>query len=145
MKMTFFLEIITPEKIAFQDEVEMVSVPSVSGTLGILPGHTPLFTKLTEGELKIVKGGQDYFLSLGGGFMEITFAKVTILVTKALHADEIDEAKILAAKKEAEEALSHRPTGETLQATQALLHGALFDLKVLRRRRVPKTTPIPSS
>lgn len=138
MNATFFLEIITPDKIVFQDEVEMVSVPSVTGTLGILPHHVPLFTKLEEGELKILKGNQEFYLSLGGGFMEIQKEKVTILVTKAVHADEIDEEKVLKAKKEAEEALMRRPTGEELIETQAMLRQSLFDLKVLKRRKSPK-------
>ncbi len=138
MNATFFLEIITPDKIVFQDQVEMVSVPSVTGTLGILPHHVPLFTKLEEGELKILKGNQEFYLSLGGGFMEIEKEKVTILVTKALHADEIDEEKVLKAKKDAEEALAKKPEGEALIATQAMLRQSLFDLKVLKRRRAPK-------
>lgn len=138
---TILLEIITPEKISFQDEVEMVSVPSVTGTLGILPGHAPLFTQLTEGELKIVKKKEESYYSLGGGFMEVTPNKVIVLVTRALHADEIDEARVLAAKKEAEEALKVRPTGEPLKTTQALLRSTIVDLKVLRRRKPPKIIP----
>lgn len=137
---TIFLEIITPEKIAFQDEVSMVIVPSATGELGILPGHTSLFTQLTEGELKILKENKESFFSLGGGFMEVTPKKVTVLVTKALHADELDEAKILAAKKEAEEALARKPSGADLVSAQVLLRSTLFDLKVLRRRHFVKTS-----
>jgi len=142
---TIFLEIITPEKIAFQGEVEMVSVPSVTGELGILPHHEPLLTQLTEGELKIIKDSQELFFSLGSGFMEVKPGKVTILVTKALHAEEIDEAKVLAAKKEAEEALKKKPTAEELVSIQAALRSSLFDLKVLRRRRASKLPVQPLS
>lgn len=135
---TFLLEIITPERIAFQGEVEMVTVPSVTGTLGILAGHVPLFTQLTEGELKIVQGKEEFYFSLGEGFMEVASSKVSVLVTRALHADEIDEEKVLAAKKEAEEILAQKPSGISFQASQSLLRSTLFDLKVLRRRRSPK-------
>ncbi|MFH0863706.1 MAG: ATP synthase F1 subunit epsilon [Candidatus Gottesmanbacteria bacterium] len=132
---SFLLEIITPEQISFQDQVDFVSVPSVNGVLGILPGHIPLFTQLTEGELKILKGKEETYISLGQGFMDITRAKVTILVTKALHADEIDEARLLQAQKEAEEALKNPPTPESTQISQAVLRSILVDLKVSQHRR----------
>ena len=109
---SFLLEIITPDKIVFSDQVEMVTVPSEAGILGILAGHSPLFSKLISGELKILKSGKETFISLGEGFMEVGEGKVSILVTKALHADEIDEEKLLIAKKEAEEALKNPPSPE---------------------------------
>lgn len=137
---TFLLEIITPEKIVFSNQVEMVTVPSVTGFLGILPGHQPLFTKLTSGELKIKQKNEEFFISLGGGFMEVTQEKVSVIVTKALHAEELDEEKILKAKEEAEEALKNPPTPEQAIATQAMLRSILVDLKVARRRR-PKQMP----
>lgn len=86
---SFLLEIITPERIAFSQPAEMVSVPSSTGILGILAGHTPLFVNLIEGELKFIQNKQEHFLSIGGGFMEVVKGKVTILVTRAVHAEEI--------------------------------------------------------
>jgi len=135
---TFFLEIITPDRIAFQDQVNMVSVPSVTGILGILPNHVPLFTQLTSGELKINQGGKETFISLGEGYLQITSGKVTVLVTKALHADELDEQRLLKAKMEAEEALKNPPTPESVVATQSVLRGILTDLKIARRRKSPQ-------
>ena len=132
---SFLLEIITPDRIVFSDQVEMVTVPSVAGILGILAGHSPLFSKLTSGELKILKNGQETFISLGEGFMEVGEGKVSILVTKALHADEIDEEKLLIAKKEAEEALKNPPSPEQQISAAAMLKNILSDLKIARRRR----------
>jgi len=132
---TFHLEVVTPEKIAFVGEVEMVSAPSAEGTLGILAGHAPLFAKLTEGELKILKEGKEDFFSLGEGFMEVLPERTMILVTKAVNADELDEENLLRAKKAAEEALKQGPRGEALVSAQALLRSTLIDLKVKRRRR----------
>lgn len=138
---SFFLEIITPDRIAFSDQVEMVTVPSEAGVLGILPEHAPLLTKLESGELKIIKDGQESFVSLGEGFMEVSREKVTVLVTKALHADEINEAKLLLAKKEAEEALKNPPTPEQQISAAAMLKSILGDLKVARRHhRQPPIT-----
>lgn len=139
---SFFLEIITPDKIAFSDRVEMITVPSEAGVLGILPGHAALLSKLTQGELRIQKDGQESFISLGEGFMQISQEKVSVLVTKALHADEIDEVKLLAAKKKAEEALKNPPGAQQQISAAAMLKSILGDLKVARRRR--HQAPIPS-
>ena len=132
---TFHLEVVTPEKIAFAGEVEMVSAPSVEGVLGILAGHAPLFAKLTGGELKILKEGKEDFFSLGEGFMEVVPEKTTVLVTRAVNADELDEETLLKAKRAAEEALRQGPKGEALVSAQALLRSILIDLKVKKRRK----------
>lgn len=140
---TFLLEIITPERIAYQEQVEMVIVPAIDGLAGILAHHVPYFTQLTEGELKIVKGNDEYFLAIGGGFLEVTPEKVSILVTRAVHSQEINEKEVLDAKKNAEEALKGKPTGEALVAAQSLLRRSLVDLKVLRRKQTRFSPRIP--
>lgn len=132
---TLYLEIITPDRIAYTDDVDMVVVPSTMGTIGILPRHIPLFAQLTEGELKIRKGNEEFFLAIGGGFLEVTKAKVSILVTRAIHARELNEQEILKAKKEAEEALTRKPSGKELIAVQTLYRQSLIDLRLLRRRK----------
>lgn len=137
---TFFLEILTPERVAYSDQVEMLTAPSTSGVIGILPHHIPLFTRLKEGEVKIVKDRQEYYLAIGGGFLEVTPQKVIVLVTEAYHAAEINEQEVLAAKKAAEEALAQKPTGEALLSAQASFRRSLIALKVLRRRRAPKVS-----
>lgn len=132
---TFLLEIVTPERIAYSDKVEMVTVPSVMGTMGVLTRHIPLFAQLTEGELKIKKGGEDIFLAIGGGFIEVTKEKVMVLVTRAVHAKELNEQEILRAKKEAETALKAKLTGKELIQAQVLFRQSLVDLRILRRRK----------
>ena len=134
--MTLNLEIVTPERIAYTNEIDMVSVPSVLGTMGILPKHTPLFAALTEGEVKIKKGSEEIYLAIGGGFVEITKSKVMILVTRAVHFRELNEAEILKAKQQALEALKTKPTGKELSVAQSLLRQSLVDLKILRRRKM---------
>ena len=137
----FLLEIITPEKIVYEEQVEMVLVPAINGLAGIMAHHVPYFTQLTEGEVKIVKGHDEYFLAIGGGFLEVTPDKVSVLVTRAINALQINEKEVIEAKKAAEEALSGKPKGEALVAAQALLRRSLVDLKVLRHRH---RAPIPS-
>lgn len=132
---TFLLEIITPERIAFSDQVEMVTAPSTLGVIGILHGHVPLFSRLREGEVKITKKGEDYYLAIGGGFLEVTPSKAVILVTSAYHADEINEQKVLQAKRRAEEALAAKPTGSALAEAQSSFRRSLIAMKVMRRKR----------
>lgn len=134
---SFLLEIITPERIAFSDQVEMVVVPGASGQMGILPGHIAVFARLVEGEIKIVKKGEDYFLAIGSGFIEVTKEKVVILVTSAYHADEINEQEVLSAQKRAQQILTEKPTGAALLEAQALFRRSAIALKVLHKKRAP--------
>lgn len=134
---TFLLDIVTPERLVYSEQVEQVSAPSTDGQITILPHHVPIFSSLTDGEIAIRRNGEDTFLAIGGGFVEVTPTKTVILVTRAAHADELDEAAILKAKKEAEEVLARGASGESLTAARALLRSTLVDLKVVRRRRRP--------
>ncbi|KKR34047.1 MAG: ATP synthase epsilon chain [Candidatus Gottesmanbacteria bacterium GW2011_GWC2_39_8] len=134
----FLLEIITPERIAYSEQVDAVNVPTVSGHIGVLPHHVPLFSELTEGELKIVSGKEEYYMAIGGGFIEVAPDKVTVLVSRALHADEINEKEILAARNAAEDALKTKPSGAALAEAEALLRRSVIAMKVLRRKhRMP--------
>ncbi len=130
------LEIVTPERIAYTDSVDMITVPGVDGILGILPRHAPLFAQLTEGEVKISKGNQELFLAIGGGFIEVMPKKVMILVTKAMYADELNETEINQAKIQALEALKQKITPQEKIIAQAMLRQSIVDLKLLRKRKI---------
>lgn len=132
---TLQLELITPERVAFQDsEVLSVTVPSKDGEMGILPHHTALLAQLTEGEMKIVKKGEELFLAIGGGFVEVKNNKVIILVTRAVHSDELNEKEVLEAQKRAENVLKAKPEDDTFMEAQNLYRRSLIDMKVLRKR-----------
>ena len=131
----FKLEIITPEKIVYEDMVEFLSAPGVAGTLGILPNHAPIFAKLAQGELKIRKDKDDIYMAIGGGFLEITRNLVQVLVTRAINAEKLNEQEILKARQTAETALKAKPNADDLQAAQILLRQSLVDMQILRRRK----------
>ena len=133
--MKFLLEIITPERKAFSEEVDLVSVPTPDGIIGVLARHVPLFTSLIEGEVKISSGTKEYFLAIGGGFMEVTKEKVIILVSRAVHAQELNEEQIAKAEKEAKELLAKAAKGTERAAAQSTLRRSLLDLKVYRRTK----------
>ena len=130
---TLRLEIVTPEKRAYSDDVEMVVLPGVEGEMGIFPMHVPLMTQLTAGEISVRKGNQDFFLAVGDGFVEVTADKVSILTDMAIKADSIDEAKAEEARKRAEARLAEKLTDEEVAATNAALAQSLAQLKVKRR------------
>lgn len=138
---SFLLEIITPERIAFSDHVEMLTVPSSTGQIGILPRHIPLFTRLVEGELKILRKNEELYLAIGGGFLEVTHDKAVILVTEAYNASEINEKEILEARKKAEEVLKSKPSGEALISAQTLFRRSVIALKLLKRKRGTHSLP----
>ena len=96
------LEIVSPERRAYTDEVDEVIVPGIDGQLGILPNHTRLITALGVGELRIKKGGTEQSLLISGGFVEVRPDKVIVMADLAEHSDEIDEAKAVDARKRAE-------------------------------------------
>ena len=134
------LEIITPQRKAFSESVNAVFVPTIQGRVGVLPKHIGLFTALTEGEVKIEYGGKEWFLAIGGGFMEVTKEKISILVSRAVHADEINEAELKQAQLEAKEQIAQK--GKTQERAQALasLRRSFLELKVLRHHK-HRSTP----
>ena len=132
---TLHLEIITPEKIVYTGEVGMVVVPGSEGNLGILPNHTPLFTKLKSGEIKVKKENEVILLAVSGGFVDVQPTKVTILADSAIRSEEIDEEKALAAKTRAEELMKQKLSEKESTLAEASLRRALAELQVVRRHK----------
>lgn len=132
--MKFLLEIITPERKAFSEEVDMVTAPTLSGTIGVLARHVPLFTSIVEGEIKIVSDNSEYYLAVGGGFMQVTKQKVTILVTRAVYANELNEAEIRKAEEAAKQILKNAQIESERSSAQSILRRSMLELKVLRKR-----------
>jgi len=132
---TLKLEIVTPEAKVYSEDVDMVTLPGVEGEMGIYPQHVPLMTQLTSGEVGVRKGGQDFFLAVGEGFVEVTGEKVAILTDMAIKAENIDEAKAEEARKRAEARLADKLDDEEIASVNAALAHSLAQLKVKRRAR----------
>lgn len=133
MAATLKLEIVTPESVAYSEEVDMVTLPATEGEMGIFPMHVPLMTMVVPGEVGVRKNGQDYFLAVGEGFVEITGERVAILTDMAVKAGDIDEAKAEEARKRAEARLQEKLTDEEVANVSAALAHSLAQLKVKRR------------
>ena len=132
---TMRLEIITAEGQVYADDVEMVVAPGMEGQLGILAHHAPLMTALQPGEILIRKDGEDTFLAVTGGFMEVIGNAVTILADAAERSDEIDEERAQAAVDRARERLSQQSADLQLEQVAVALRRAQVRLNVARRRR----------
>src|SRR5271166_2552994 len=130
---TLELEVVTPDKLLVRERVDGVQIPGKSGELGILPGHAPLITELTIGEISYRQGTSTHYLAVAWGFAEVLPTKVTILADTAERAEDIDVKRAQAAKAKAEEAL--RKTGADLDFDVILyaLHRAESRLQVAAR------------
>src|SRR3982750_545166 len=100
------LQIVTPDRLIVNEQVDEVEIPGSEGYFGVLPGHTPLLASLAGGEMWYRKGQEKTYLSLAFGFCEVLPDRVTILATLAERAEEIDVARAEQAKRRAEERLA---------------------------------------
>ena len=129
------LEIITAESRVYSDDVDVLVAPGIEGQLGILPHHAPLMTALQPGELVIRKDGDESYLAVSGGFMEVLGNKVTILADAAEHSEDIDEQRAQAAMESAQERIRNRESDMQLEEALHSLRQAQVRLNVVRRRR----------
>ena len=136
MASTLKLEIVTAEGPAYSQDVEMVTLPAFGGQIGILPQHVPLMTQMVPGEIIVRKGGQDQFLAVGGGLIEVTADRVSILTDMAISVEKIDEAKAEEARQRALARLNEKLSSEEVASVNAALARSLAQLNVKRRRRL---------
>ena len=135
MPKTLKLQIVTPEGIAYSDDVEMVGLRSVEGQIGILPSHIRLMTQMLPGEMTLRKDGNMKFLAVGEGLVEVTRDRVAILTDMAVAAETINEAEAEAARRRAEARLKEKFSAEELASVNASLARSLAQLRVKRSHR----------
>lgn len=131
MALTFKLEIMTPERVFYSDNVEMVIVATPQGELGILAGHMPLVAAIAVGSGRIKKENGEWVEAiLTEGFMEVKQDRVVIIADTAEWPHEIDANRAEAARKRAEERLAIKRSEEEYARSQAALARAMARLKV---------------
>jgi len=135
MAETLKLEIVTPDGRTYAEDVEMVTLTGVDGEIGILPQHVRLMTQMVPGEVVVRKGGRDVFVAVGGGLVEVTATRVSILTDMAVAADKIDEARAEEARLRAEARLKEKLSAEEVASINASLARSLVQLRVKRRHR----------
>ena len=129
------LEIVTPERLAYSDVVDAVTLPGSEGELGVLPHHAPLVSTLGFGELRIRKAGVEESFAIVGGFLQVLPDKVVVMAETADMASEIDIEKAAEARREAERALeTGYHEGADLSMARASLQHALLRERLAQRR-----------
>ncbi|HZB26765.1 MAG TPA: F0F1 ATP synthase subunit epsilon [Vicinamibacterales bacterium] len=126
------LQIVTPNRLIVQEQVDEVQVPGSEGYFGVLPGHTPLLASLAVGELWYRKGQEKTYLAIAGGFAEVLPDRVTILAQLAERAEDIDVERAESARRRAEERLTQKVDVDFERARAALLR-SLTRLQVASR------------
>jgi F-type H+-transporting ATPase subunit epsilon len=134
MANTMKLRIVTPEAIAYNEEVEMVTLPGVEGQLGILPEHASIMTQLVPGEIIVHRAGRDEFLAVGEGLAEITGDHVAIVTDMAIASESIDAAKAEEARQRAAARLREKLSSEEVASVNASMARSLAQLRVKRRQ-----------
>ena len=133
------VDVVSAEQSIFAGEAKFIALPGESGELGILPGHTPLITRIRPGAVRIEKAdGEEEFVFVAGGILEVQPNKVTVLADTAIRGHDLDEAKALEAKKAAEEAMQNRSTDidfAHVQSEFAMAAAQLAAIAKLRQKR----------
>jgi F-type H+-transporting ATPase subunit epsilon len=132
---TLKLEIITPQATVFSEDVHMVTLPAIEGQMGVYPHHLRLITQLVPGEVIVTKDGQDRYLAVGEGLVEVADTHVAIVTDMAIPSDKIDEAKVEEARARAAARLNEKISDEEVASVNASLARSLAMLHVKRRRR----------
>jgi F-type H+-transporting ATPase subunit epsilon len=129
------LEIVTPERLVFDETVDGVTLPGSEGELGVLPNHAPLVSMLGVGELRIRSGSTEDWFAIVGGFVQVLPDKVVVMAETADLSSEIDLEKAQEARRDAEQALeSGYVEGADLSTARAALQAALLRERVAQRR-----------
>ena len=133
-----YLEVITPEKVIFSDEIEELIAPTVNGEIAILPHHVNILTQLEPGELTIKTKNKTHHLAVTGGFLQIANNRISLLSDFAARSEDIDAKRALEAQQRAEKKMKEERENLSEQefaTVQADFRRAIAELKVARRRR----------
>ena len=121
--MSLILEIVTPEEKVYEETIDTVVLPAMSGEISILPGHIPLVTELHPGELQVTVQNKTELLVVGRGFARIEGDRVSVLAESAIEENKIDESAVEEALQRAQEALGDKTRLNAAEVDQ--LEGAM--------------------
>ena len=136
---TMRVDVVSAESSIFSGEAKFIALPGESGELGILPGHTPLITRIRSGSVRIEKtDGTEEFVFVAGGILEVQPHGVTVLADTAIRGADLDEAKAQEAKRKAEEQMATRTTDIEFAFAQSEFALAAAQLAAIARYRRKK-------
>lgn len=129
---SFLLRIITPERLFYENQVNMVEFNTTEGEIGVLPGHVPLTVIVKPGILDITEPDGDKVAALHAGFAEILPERVTILAEIIEWPEEIDEERARAARERAEERMRSKTAETDLARAETALQRAVARIEAIR-------------
>ena len=137
MANTIRVDVVSAEEQIFSGEAEFVVLPGVMGELGIYPRHTPLFTEIRPGavRMKLPNQEREELVFVKGGYLEVQPHTITVLADTAIRAKDLDEKAALEAKRAAEEAMQNKTSKEEIAQAEAELATALAQLEAIRKLR----------
>ena len=114
---SFPVEVLTPEGKVFEDEVQMVSTRTTTGSIGVLANHAPLMAILEPTELRLYKSDTDVVrFAQGEGYLQVVDNSALVLVEEAIAPDEIDRSAFEERLKEARAAVERADEGSEERA-----------------------------
>ncbi|MDP3677873.1 MAG: F0F1 ATP synthase subunit epsilon [Methylotenera sp.] len=137
MANTVHIDVVSAEASIFSGEAEFVVAPASAGEVGIYPNHAPMISTIKPGALRIKQSNEaeEVLIYISGGLLEVQPGVITVLADTAVRGHDLDEAKAIAAKEAAEEALKNRTSDVNYAAAQAELSEALAQIQAIERLR----------
>ena len=133
---TIQVDVVSAEESIFSGEATFVALPGEAGELGIMPGHTPLITRIKPGSVRVkLTDGSEEFIFVAGGVLEVQPKHVTVLSDTAIRGKDLDEARAEAARRDVEEAINNAKGDFDMAAAQAELAVLTAQVAALRRLR----------
>ena len=131
---TMQCDVVSVKESLYSGAVTMLIAKGAGGELGIMPGHAPLVTLLKPGAIRVVlENGTEELIYVSGGVLEVQPHVVTILADTAVRADNLDEAAILEARKNAEALLANQKSELDTAAAMAVLAETVAQLETIRK------------
>jgi F-type H+-transporting ATPase subunit epsilon len=134
---TLHVDVVSVEENIFSGEASFVALPGEVGELGIYPRHTPLITRIKPGAVRILRAdnGQEEFVFVAGGILEVQPNAVTVLADTAIRGKDLDEARANEAKKSAEEAMRNAKSDIDFAKAQSEFAEMAAQIAALRKYR----------
>ena len=132
---TIKLDIVTPERVVYSEDIEMLVATAIDGDIGILPGHTPLVTGLVPCVLKVKKDGREIHISVSDGFMDVKPEEINVVVRTAEFPEEIDIERAEEAKERAEQRLNSSDERVNYARASSALERAIARINAAKDKR----------
>lgn len=127
---TLTVNIVTPDGPVYDGQVDMVIAKTVTGEVGILPGHIPMVAPLEIGAVKLKRDGKVEYVAISGGFVEVRPQQVSVLTPSAELAESIDAARAKEALRRAEERMQSKQDNVDFKRAELALQRAMNRINV---------------